>query len=216
MGTKNYVLHNSLLEYTIHFQNTGTDTAYVVNIADTINPNLDLGTLQIIGSSHTVSSQIKDSRTVIFSFNKINLPPLTTNEPASNGYVKYSIKPKSGLSDNTQVTNSASIYFDYNPPILTDTTSNMFVSVIPNGSTGNNVITTDNGTSVYPNPTSDGINIITSLPTELTLYSFNGQTLLESTITTNTYIPLTGFLQGVYFLKLTNAKGAVEQKLIKK
>lgn len=216
VGTKNYVLHNSLLEYTIHFQNTGTDTAYVVNIADTINANLDLGTLQIIGSSHTVSSQIKDARTVIFSFNKINLPPVTKNETASNGYIKYSIKPITGLADNTEVTNSASIYFDYNSPILTDTTSNMFVSIIPNGSTANNLITTDNETSVYPNPTSDGINIRTGLPTEVTLYSFTGQTLLKTTITSNTYIPLTGFIQGVYFLKLTNAKGVVEQKLIKK
>lgn len=216
VADKNYVLHNSLLEYTIHFQNTGTDTAYVVNVTDTINTNLDLGTLQIIGSSHTVSTQIKDGRTLVFSFDKINLPPVTTNEPASNGYVKFSIKPITGLPDNTEVTNNASIYFDYNPPILTDTTSNMFVSILPNTPDGINEIEIDNGTDVYPNPTAEGINVKTNLPTEVTLYSINGRKIFAKIVSTNTYIPLTGITQGVYLLKLSNEKGVVEERLIKK
>jgi len=214
-GDKNYVLHNSLLEYTIHFQNTGTDTAYVVNIADTINANLDLGTLQITGSSHTVSTQIKDARTVIFSFNKINLPPVTTNETASNGYIKYSIKPITGLADNTEVTNTASIYFDYNPAVVTNTVSNAFVSIIPNGVTGSQVTRPDNGTRIYPNPATDGFYVKTSIPTSVTLFALSGEKLWTKNIPAEKYLDISSLPKGMYIVELVNENGITEQKLIK-
>jgi len=214
-GAKSYVLHNSLLEYTIRFQNTGTDTAFNVNVADTINASMDISTLQVVSSSHTVSLELKDNNVVIFHFENIILPDSTRNESGSHGFVKYSIKPKTGLTDNTEVSNKADIYFDYNPAVVTNTVSNAFVSIIPNGVTGSQVMRPDNGTIIYPNPATDGVTVINSLPTECSLYSLGGQELLTRTITTNTYIPLAGYAQGVYIMRLTNAKGVVDVKLIK-
>ena len=40
------------LDYTIHFQNTGNDTAFTVVLRDTLSPLLDLGSLRIQGGSH--------------------------------------------------------------------------------------------------------------------------------------------------------------------
>src|SRR6185436_15041275 len=49
-GVLHYVLKNSDLDYLIRFQNTGNDTAYLVYIADTIDPSLDINTLEVIAS----------------------------------------------------------------------------------------------------------------------------------------------------------------------
>jgi len=65
---------------------------------------------------------------VEFSFKNILLPDSTTNEPLSHGFVSYKINQKEGLPENTTIENTAYIYFDFNPPIVTNTTNNLLVS----------------------------------------------------------------------------------------
>lgn len=48
------------------------------------------------------------------------LPPNNADNDGQ-GFVSYSITPKTGLSDNTILSNKALIYFDYNTPIATNT-----------------------------------------------------------------------------------------------
>jgi hypothetical protein len=50
------------------------------------------------------------------------LPDSTTDEPGSQGYVIYRIKPLPTLAFGDVIENTASIYFDENPPIVTNTT----------------------------------------------------------------------------------------------
>src|SRR5204862_8195910 len=54
-----------------------------------------------------------------------------------------------GIADCTYMYNTANIYFDFNPPIATNTTMNTMVLVIPTGiqSPGSSC-----GISVFPNP----------------------------------------------------------------
>ena len=66
---------------------------------------------------------------VEFNFDNILLPDSIVNEPGSHGYVKYGIKANAGLADFTAVQNTANIYFDFNPAIITNTTSNTLVSL---------------------------------------------------------------------------------------
>lgn len=49
------------------------------------------------------------------------LPDSNVNSEKSNGFVRYKIKPKKQLTRNTQLQNKASIYFDYNDPVVTNT-----------------------------------------------------------------------------------------------
>ncbi len=51
------------------------------------------------------------------------LPPDKANH-VGEGYVVYSVAPKSGLATGTQITNQANIVFDVNAPILTPKTTN--------------------------------------------------------------------------------------------
>ena len=78
-------------------------------------------TFQLESSSHDNRVEIKDGNQVAFIFDDINLPDSTTNEPASNGFIAYRIKPKSDLLVGSMIFNKADIYFDFNPPIETNT-----------------------------------------------------------------------------------------------
>jgi uncharacterized repeat protein (TIGR01451 family) len=76
-----------ILEYTIRFQNTGTDVAYTVVIEDELSEYLDLATLRMGASSHACSWKIggEGKAQLTWTFLNINLPDSTTNEPEAMG-----------------------------------------------------------------------------------------------------------------------------------
>lgn len=132
VGEANYTLLNQWLLYTIRFQNVGNDTAFSVTIIDTIDNNLDITTFQVLNSSHNEQTSIQtDDRVIKFSYENILLPDSTTDSEGSNGFITYQIKPLNDISENSVIENSAAIYFDFNSPILTNTTMNTMVYVIP-------------------------------------------------------------------------------------
>ena len=110
------------LEYTIRFQNTGTDTAFHVAIVNDLRTtNLDPGSIVLGSSSHPYVMSLVNGNSLIFSFNNIMLPDSHVNPIQSNGFFKYKIKPRKQLPRNIQLQNRASIYFDYNDPVETNT-----------------------------------------------------------------------------------------------
>ncbi|MCS3800210.1 T9SS type A sorting domain-containing protein [Niastella sp. OAS944] len=111
------------LSYVINFQNLGTDTAFNVVIMDTLSDKLDWSSIEMIGASHPWTLQITDNNKFKWTFGNILLPHAAINEPASHGYIAYRIKPKTNLSIGEVITNSASIYFDFNAPIVTNLVS---------------------------------------------------------------------------------------------
>jgi len=115
---------DTLLRYLIRFQNTGNDTAFTVVIRDTLDANLDVTTLKIEGFSHPMEVDLSGEGNLTFTFNNILLPDSNINEPASHGYIEYTIELKSNLEIGSQILNTAYIYFDFNPPIITNTTVN--------------------------------------------------------------------------------------------
>ncbi|MBK8955269.1 MAG: T9SS type A sorting domain-containing protein [Saprospiraceae bacterium] len=110
------------LEYTIRFQNTGTDTAFnVIVVNDLKSSNLDLATLTLGASSHSYAMSLIDGHEMLFAFKDIMLPDSNINATESHGFLKYKIKPKKQLPPNSQINNQASIYFDFNEPVKTNT-----------------------------------------------------------------------------------------------
>lgn len=121
------------LYYTIHFQNTGNSFAENIYVWDTIDANLDLNTIQVMGSSHDQFMQVyPNPRAVKFNFKNINLIDSTSDEPNSHGFVQYRIKLKSGLSEGMAIHNTASILFDLNTPVLTNTTNTIICNTPSN------------------------------------------------------------------------------------
>ena len=113
---------DDLLTYTICFQNTGTAPAQNIYIIDTISSLLDLSTLRIIEATHAMQVVHLGNGSYRFEFPQIWLADSTTNEPMSHGHFVYSIKEKPGNALGSQVKNTAYIYFDWNAPIITNTT----------------------------------------------------------------------------------------------
>ena len=109
------------LDYTIRFQNTGNDTAYFVRLIDTLSSNLDLGTFQWVGESHTAHWDINQNRVLIVDFDNINLVDSIANEPGSHGFFRYKVAALTTLGLGDRIENTANIYFDFNSPIVTNT-----------------------------------------------------------------------------------------------
>lgn len=133
---ENYVLDNQELTYTVHFQNTGTAPAIDIFIMDTLNSNLDINTVRIVGQSHdNLVTEVVNGNTLKFIFDNINLPDSTTDEAASHGSVVFTVQPITTITSPSRVENSVGIYFDTNEPIITNTVFNTFVDTIPHTET---------------------------------------------------------------------------------
>lgn len=121
-GADHYIRPGTDIEYLIRFQNTGTDTAFTVEIVDTLSNWLDPTTIRFGASSHPYQYDLNGQGIVHFLFEDILLPDSFTNEVASHGFAKFSIKPRLDAPLQTRIENTAAIYFDFNDPIFTNTT----------------------------------------------------------------------------------------------
>ncbi len=155
-GMDHEILPNTDLQYTIRFQNVGNDTAFRVIIKDTLSDLLDPATIVPGPSSHPFSWRLEDAGILTFNFYEINLPDSTTNLMESQGFVNFRIKQKRDLAPGSVIENSAAIYFDFNAPVITNTTFHTISDLleIVSGS----VTVADPGTAVkvMPNPILNG------------------------------------------------------------
>lgn len=147
------------LDYTLRFQNTGTDTAFTVVIVDTLPSELEVGTLLSGAASHPYTFELLGSGIARWTFANILLPDSNRNEPGSHGFVRFSIDHAPNLPPGTRINNAVEIFFDFNAPVITDTA---FVTLSDGG--GYIIATLDEeiesaSLTVYPNPFSHSATI---------------------------------------------------------
>lgn len=168
---------DSLLTYQVRFQNTGTDTAFTVVILDKIEEDLDVSTVRPGASSHPYELNILEGNILEFRFENIMLPDSFVNEEASNGYVLFDIKTKRDLPFGTSFENTAEIYFDFNEPIVTNTTINTLTNPVSLFEVSPSIIQTQ----INPNPGGDESVLIYTLDQtstiNLDIYDINGKLL---------------------------------------
>ncbi len=114
------------LDYTIRFQNTGTASAEFVRVTDIIEEDLNLGSIQMLSSSHSFQLSFNENREVEWLFENIQLPDSTTDLEGSQGYIHYRIKTNADVTIDDVIENTAAIYFDYNEPVITNTATTIF------------------------------------------------------------------------------------------
>jgi hypothetical protein len=222
MPLKN-VQDGAYINYIIRFQNTGNDTAFFVRLLDTLDSKLDWNSFQMIGSSHAYNLTIKDGNKLNWFFDNIKLPDSTTNLAKSIGFVAFRIKPNNNLTANESISNRASIYFDYNLPIVTNTT-NTVVFVATNTSV-RNIQNNEMKLVLGPNPA----NSFTLLQVygkltgkfELRIIDNNGritdqQMMEKKTVSEVLQFPLAleQYAPGVYFIQLMQKGKSWWQKII--
>lgn len=154
---------------------------------------------------HDLSASVSSAPTICdtevtfyLRFPNIYLPPESIDELGSQGFVTYEIKPISGLPDFTVIENIGHIYFDQNPAIITNTTSNTMVDIIPTSTKNLDA----NAISIFPNPTSNTFFIKTpdGAPIDqVLLYNQLGELVLGSQ---QQQIEVDHLPAGLYFLKV--------------
>ncbi|MEM9886805.1 MAG: FG-GAP-like repeat-containing protein [Bacteroidota bacterium] len=207
---KNYTLFDETMEYTIRFQNTGNDTAFTVVIRDQLDEDLDWTTFKPITASHNFETLRHKNGLVEFSFKNILLPDSTTNEPLSHGFVSYQIQAKSDITENTLIENTANIYFDANPPIVTNTTQNTLVSELPK-TTSSHELPNLSSITFLPNPSNGLLQLKLSENSpvsqlEVRFYSLVGQQI--AAFKGQREFDLSGLVNGVYVAEV-RTKGRI-------
>jgi uncharacterized repeat protein (TIGR01451 family) len=208
LDSAHFIQANQDIEYRIRFQNTGTDTAFTVIIRDTLPQELNIFSVESGVSSHPYSFRMYGPRILEWTFNNILLPDSTTNEPASNGFVKFKVSQNPNLAIGTTIENRAGIYFDFNPPIITNTYLHTIDSLLYGNWVGVDTVNATvcdsfefNGfsfqnTGQYFIPTSDSLYILNlnnqQSTANLTLAScdsleINAQTYFQSGVYTQTF-----------------------------
>lgn len=210
--TENHYIDNDLtLTYQINFQNTGTDTAFTVMITDTLTHVHDMNTFQNGASSHPCELEITGQGILKWTFNNILLPDSTTNEPESHGFVTYTVKPVEMTEEDygTQLQNTAAIFFDFNPPVITNTTNLTFWDLPIMLLVKAPLISKEGEIKIYPNPAFDYITIQSEKEFSIiTIMDARGSTIIEESKNQQTQeIDISNIKPGLYFIKLINKEG---------
>lgn len=214
-ATGDILQSDTILTYTIHFQNTGTGPAQTVVVRDTLSQYLNPATVESGPSSHAYTFSMSGNGILKWTFNNIMLPDSGSNLAGSNGYITFKIHLKPNLPIGTVITNEADIYFDFNPPI----TTNAVINTISNPNSLNEVIK-NSSLKIFPNPTT-GIFQITSGELRITnieIVNVLGEKVTRSVIPSgvrNLTIDLSAQPSGVYFFRATTPEGAVVKKIIR-
>lgn len=206
-GPEGFVLPGEQLTYTIRFQNTGTDTAFTVRITDTLDMNLTVSSFKMLGASHPYTVSIDENREVEWTFNNILLADSNTNEPASHGYIKYAIDQVPNLADFSVIENTAAIFFDFNAPVITNTT----ITTI-NSATALEGELQIEGWNLYPNPAQDAAFVRFDNPDgkryEVRLIDMQGRVLeMQQTHSNSFRIALERYAPGMYLCQLKAEDG---------
>ena len=199
------------LTYTIRFENTGNGNAINIKVDNILDAKLDPSTIRMVGSSDPYTLE-RVGNNLSFKFAGINLPPsVDALSPIGKGYITYEIKPTAGFAIGDIIPNTASIYFDTNPAIVTNTFNTEFVTTLA-------VSDFDfNKTQIFPNPITNILNIQSkSIISYIEITDLNGR-IIDSTAQDKTEVTLNleKLISGMYILKITTDAGISVQKIIK-
>lgn len=203
---------NDYLYYTIRFENTGTASAEFIRVEDALSTDLDENTFEMLEASHPVNTR-REGNQLTWHFFDVNLPPSSINSNDGHGFVYFRIKPKAGYAIGDIIPNAASIFFDYNPPIVTDPFLTEFVESLGNPSFANTSFT------VYPNPASHFITIIQNNNNpikDVVFYDVSGKAVKKMSALGNSQVTIdTSVLaKGMYFLEITDGNHLKQVKKI--
>jgi uncharacterized repeat protein (TIGR01451 family) len=201
---------NDYLTYTIQFENTGTANAVTVNVVDVLDAKLDEFSVRMVDASHAYVLDRVGS-TLTWHFDGIDLPPSEPDSTIGHGYVTFQVKPKPGFALGDIIPNIASIYFDFNPAIVTNPCPTSFV----------NSLATDQFAfdqfKYYPNPVKNTLTVSNaSLIDTIVVTSVLGQQISTTKVNgLHAEIDLSGLSNGVYFVKAAAGNQQKTFKIIK-
>ncbi|MDX9750244.1 MAG: hypothetical protein RBT71_04100 [Flavobacteriales bacterium] len=192
------------VDYTVRFQNTGSAPAEHVFVLDTISTAFDLMSFQLLGASHAFTASLLEDRTMRFDFPGIMLPDSAADPLGSQGFVRYRIVPKDPVADQV-LSNAADIFFDFNPPVRTNTSELLValptaIGALPQA-----------GLRIRPNPARDMVTVhgLRPGPHRVDVLGTDGRWLLGATGRgPEIVVPIASLAPGTYLLRTMDDAGA--------
>lgn len=226
VGESHEIQPNLQMQYLIRFQNTGTAEAYNIIIRDTLDSDLDITSVVSGVSSHNHTFNIYGQRILQWTFNNIMLPDSGTNEEASHGFVTFIVNQQPDLVDGSVINNTAAIYFDFNDPIITNTTVHTINCCIftTDGSANQQYSDSELNVRIFPNPSENIIHLslysVNQENTHIRITDLLGRVLLNEAkelISGNNTISynISDYAPGVYLIHLGNGKEQQVFKVVK-
>ena len=148
------IADSTWLVYQIRFQNLSNATVTDVRVVDTLSADLDFETFATLGATHPYNLKVRnlaDGRVrLTWLFENVYLPNYLAHESGSQGAITFRIKPLAATPAGTVIENTAFVYMDSNPVLVTNTPQNR-VDLIT-------VLDPESGAAVlevFPNPFSE-------------------------------------------------------------
>jgi hypothetical protein len=176
-----------------------------------LEADLDMATFEQGAASHPFTVNFLPDRVVEWRFANILLPDSNTNEPLSHGAVGFRIRPLQPLAAGTVLANAADIFFDFNPPIRTNT-SELMASTSTGWQAHGQV-----QFQVFPNPARDRITLSASGTAlqHVRIMALDGRTVLQQQLTgERADVDISSLPAGSYLVSLTGADGRVMQQRV--
>lgn len=202
------------LYYTIRFENTGNASAINVRVQDVLDSQLNESTVQMVSASHPyVMDRVGNN--LIWKFDNIQLPVSVSNSSIGKGYITFKVKPDADFAVGDIIPNTAAIYFDFNPAIVTNTFTTEFTAPL---ATAQFDATHFN---IYPNPASSIVNVVLQNTTEMistiSIIDVLGKTIqVQSNVNANQIsLDVSAISKGIYLIEVSTNEGTkVSKKLV--
>ncbi len=207
---------DTTFEYTVHFENMGNDTAHNIYIMDTLGDYVDISSLRIVAATAEMDVYVVNNGGVnVIKFDFPNIKLLDSSyHGLCDGAVVYKINRRFGMPDGAKLTNTAGIYFDTNPVVMTNTVENVKGCPPPVAIP----VVAGAGANLFPNPTTHTLTIKTTQQqyTTYTITNSVGQTLLQQSLTgAQTTADVHTLPSGVYYVTLRGSGAPVTLKFVK-
>ena len=184
------------LEYTVRFQNTGTAPAQNIYIMDTLDAELDWSTFELIQSTHEVEVENFGNGVLRFKYNNIWLPDSSESQELSQGHFVFRMRENSGNTLGSEITNTAYIYFDWNPAIVTNTTYNIndWIEFVGEENAFN--------VQAFPNPMNNELTLKVEGKFNYEIHDLTGRKLLQGIGVSQTTINTESLATGTYLISV--------------
>jgi uncharacterized repeat protein (TIGR01451 family) len=200
--------------YTIRFQNNGSANANDVRIEDVLNAQIDETSVLMVSASHNYTMK-RIGNQLIWDFKNIFLAPSSISQSASSGFVQFKVRLNPGFQAGDIIPNNATIFFDTNPAIATNTFNSKFTVPLSNEAFDASSLV------IYPNPAGTIVQIglinTTEQLSKVAFYDILGKAVktIGTVAADNLTIDVSDLAKGVYLVEIlsgTNLK--LTKKLI--
>jgi hypothetical protein len=208
---------NEELTYKINYQNRSGYLAKDLIVIDSLDKNIDINSLKLIYSKHTITNLVVKNRAVILKFKQCNIPDSSQSPNHSKGEIVFSVKAKQGLPVNTPIFNSALTLFDIYESVETNKTLNRIKGYDVGVKEFVNV-KKESFVKLFPNPTNEYCYVYSGEKDlqKVALYDLAGRKLMEVIEIQGNILDLDTkeILSGVYIIQTTVENKVYTNKLV--